>query len=185
MHERWARLRFSVIGQLLAAPPEQGALRAALEDLAAREWRQRVVERRDQAGDDAGACPTGKPKPQDEREQGARTKGVDSGRPDEEGLAVIVAVVPWWWGVGRGGRGTVTRLPAHRPLIVRYRVRSLCLRRRAQCAECCAKDRPPAAGWSIRRGEGGGARKGFWAQTLMWTVRLPDKQRRFAPTFGR
>ena len=39
VHERWARLRFSVIGQLLAAPPEQGALRAALEDLAAREWR--------------------------------------------------------------------------------------------------------------------------------------------------
>ncbi|MGH7118346.1 MAG: IS481 family transposase, partial [Acetobacteraceae bacterium] len=39
MHERWARLRFSVIGQLLAAPPEKGALRAALEQLAAREWR--------------------------------------------------------------------------------------------------------------------------------------------------
>jgi hypothetical protein len=39
VHERWARLRFSVIGQLLAAPPENGALRAALEDLAAREWR--------------------------------------------------------------------------------------------------------------------------------------------------
>ena len=39
LHERWARLRFSVIGQLLAAPPENGALRAALEDLAAREWR--------------------------------------------------------------------------------------------------------------------------------------------------
>ncbi len=39
VHERWARLRFSVIGLLLAAPPENGALRAALEDLAAREWR--------------------------------------------------------------------------------------------------------------------------------------------------
>jgi transposase InsO family protein len=39
VHERWARLRFSVIGQLLAAPPEKGALRAALEELAAREWR--------------------------------------------------------------------------------------------------------------------------------------------------
>jgi putative transposase len=39
VHQRWAQLRFSVIGQLLAAPPAQGALRAALEQLAAREWR--------------------------------------------------------------------------------------------------------------------------------------------------
>ena len=39
VHERWAQLRFSVIGQLLAAPPAKGALRAALEQLAAREWR--------------------------------------------------------------------------------------------------------------------------------------------------
>lgn len=39
LHERWAQLRFSVIGQLLAAPPVKGALRAALEQLAAREWR--------------------------------------------------------------------------------------------------------------------------------------------------
>ena len=39
MHERWARLRFSIIGALLAAPPAKGALRAALRQLAAREWR--------------------------------------------------------------------------------------------------------------------------------------------------
>jgi putative transposase len=39
VHERWARLRFSVIGHLLAAPPAKGALRAALVQLAAREWR--------------------------------------------------------------------------------------------------------------------------------------------------
>jgi hypothetical protein len=39
MHERWARLRFSIIGALLAAPPAKGALRAALEELAEREWR--------------------------------------------------------------------------------------------------------------------------------------------------
>jgi hypothetical protein len=39
VHERWAQLRFSVIGHLLAAPPAKGALRAALEQLAAREWR--------------------------------------------------------------------------------------------------------------------------------------------------
>ena len=39
MHRRWAHLRFSIIGQLLAAPPAKGALRAELERLAAREWR--------------------------------------------------------------------------------------------------------------------------------------------------
>ena len=39
VHERWARLRFSVIGQLLAAPPAKGALRSELDKLAAREWR--------------------------------------------------------------------------------------------------------------------------------------------------
>ncbi len=39
VHERRARLRFSVIGALLAAPPAKGALRAALQQLAAREWR--------------------------------------------------------------------------------------------------------------------------------------------------
>jgi transposase InsO family protein len=39
IHQRWAQLRFSVIGQLLAAPPAKGALRAALRELAARDWR--------------------------------------------------------------------------------------------------------------------------------------------------
>jgi putative transposase len=39
VHERWAQLRFSIIGQLLAAPPAKGGLRAALQQLAAREWR--------------------------------------------------------------------------------------------------------------------------------------------------
>jgi len=38
IHERWAHLRFSVIGQLLAAPPAKGELRAALASLAARQW---------------------------------------------------------------------------------------------------------------------------------------------------
>jgi transposase InsO family protein len=38
VHERWARLRFSIIGALLAAPPAKGELRAALAQLAAREW---------------------------------------------------------------------------------------------------------------------------------------------------
>src|SRR5271157_703493 len=38
VHERWAHLRFSVIGQLLAAPPHKGELGAAIEALAARQW---------------------------------------------------------------------------------------------------------------------------------------------------
>ena len=37
--DRWARLRFAIIGPLLAAPPADGALQAALEALAARSWR--------------------------------------------------------------------------------------------------------------------------------------------------
>jgi putative transposase len=37
--ERWARLRFAIIGPLLAAPPPAGALRAALRALAAKTWR--------------------------------------------------------------------------------------------------------------------------------------------------
>ena len=36
---RWARFRFSVVGPLLAAPPEPGELRARLEELAGRSWR--------------------------------------------------------------------------------------------------------------------------------------------------
>ena len=39
VHERWAHLRFCVVGQLLAAPPGKGELRAAIEALAARQWR--------------------------------------------------------------------------------------------------------------------------------------------------
>ena len=36
--DRWARLRFAIIGPLLAAPPAQGELRTALEGLARRRW---------------------------------------------------------------------------------------------------------------------------------------------------
>ena len=36
--ERWARLRFAVVGPLLASPPPAGQLRAELERLAEREW---------------------------------------------------------------------------------------------------------------------------------------------------
>lgn len=37
--DRWARLRFAIIGGLLAAPPADGELQGALEALAARTWR--------------------------------------------------------------------------------------------------------------------------------------------------
>ena len=37
-HDQWARLRFSVIGHLLIAPPARGELQAALKDLSQREW---------------------------------------------------------------------------------------------------------------------------------------------------
>ena len=37
-HERWASPRFAVVGQLLAAPPPKGELRAQIEELATREW---------------------------------------------------------------------------------------------------------------------------------------------------
>ena len=37
--DRWARLRFAIIGPLLAAPPAPGQLQAALNELAARTWR--------------------------------------------------------------------------------------------------------------------------------------------------
>jgi putative transposase len=36
---RWARLRFEIIGTLLASPPEGGELKRRLEELAARAWR--------------------------------------------------------------------------------------------------------------------------------------------------
>ena len=39
VHERWATLRFSVIGQLLAAPPAKGELKAAIEALSQCTWR--------------------------------------------------------------------------------------------------------------------------------------------------
>jgi putative transposase len=37
--DRWARLRFAIIGPLLAAPPAEGDLSAALNALAAKSWR--------------------------------------------------------------------------------------------------------------------------------------------------
>ena len=37
--DRWARLRYAIIGPLLAAPPAPGELQAVLSELAARPWR--------------------------------------------------------------------------------------------------------------------------------------------------
>ncbi len=41
--DRWARLRFAVIGPLLAAPPAHGELQQALRDLSAKPWRHPVT----------------------------------------------------------------------------------------------------------------------------------------------
>jgi putative transposase len=40
----WARLRFSIVGPLLAAPPERGELQAELERLAAKPWLHPVTQ---------------------------------------------------------------------------------------------------------------------------------------------
>jgi len=45
VHEQWAHLRFAVIGWLLAAPPEKGALKAAIADLATRTWQHPTTGR--------------------------------------------------------------------------------------------------------------------------------------------
>jgi putative transposase len=44
-HDRWAYLRFSIIGPLLAAPPAHGDLRAEIDRLAAKEWLHPILER--------------------------------------------------------------------------------------------------------------------------------------------
>jgi hypothetical protein len=41
--ERWSHFRFSVIGPLLAAPPDRGELRQELEILARKKWRHPVT----------------------------------------------------------------------------------------------------------------------------------------------
>ena len=43
VHERWALVRFSVVGPLLASPPVRGDLHAAIAQLAARVWRHPVT----------------------------------------------------------------------------------------------------------------------------------------------
>lgn len=43
VHERWAHLRFSVVGALLSAPPPRGELQAELERLARKRWTHPVT----------------------------------------------------------------------------------------------------------------------------------------------
>jgi hypothetical protein len=38
VRDRWARLRFAIIGPLLAAPPQAGELRATLAALSSKAW---------------------------------------------------------------------------------------------------------------------------------------------------
>jgi putative transposase len=42
-HERWAQFRFSVIGPLLAAPPNRGELQEQLKSLAAKKWHHPIT----------------------------------------------------------------------------------------------------------------------------------------------
>ena len=42
-HQQWARLRFSVVGPLLASPPARGELQARLQELATRRWRHPIT----------------------------------------------------------------------------------------------------------------------------------------------
>jgi hypothetical protein len=49
-HEQWARFRFSVIGPLLAAPPERGELQEQLKNLAAKKWQHPITGQRVQFG---------------------------------------------------------------------------------------------------------------------------------------
>ena len=44
VHQRWAEFRFSVIGQLLAAPPPKGELAAAIAALAERTWHHPITD---------------------------------------------------------------------------------------------------------------------------------------------
>jgi putative transposase len=43
-HDRWARLRFAIVGPLLAAPPGRGQRDAALRALAAQTWRHPITD---------------------------------------------------------------------------------------------------------------------------------------------
>jgi len=41
-HDVWARLRFSIVGALLAAPPRRGELKTQLSRLADKQWRHPI-----------------------------------------------------------------------------------------------------------------------------------------------
>lgn len=43
LDERWAHLRFSIVGSLLSAPPPSGELESAIEALTRKRWRNPVT----------------------------------------------------------------------------------------------------------------------------------------------
>lgn len=49
-HQRWAQFRFSVVGYLLAAPPNRGELQRQLDELAAKHWRHPISGQRKRFG---------------------------------------------------------------------------------------------------------------------------------------
>jgi len=42
-HRKWAEFRFSIIGHLLAAPPEIGEIKRCMDELASRTWRHPIT----------------------------------------------------------------------------------------------------------------------------------------------
>jgi transposase InsO family protein len=49
-HDLWARLRFSIVGALLAAPPKRGQLKAELEKLASKLWKHPITRMEEKFG---------------------------------------------------------------------------------------------------------------------------------------
>ena len=83
-HERWANLRFSVVGALLAAPPVRGALQTELDRLATMTWRHpitneatsfgvKTIERWYYAAKNAPTDPVGRLRKQPRKDAGRQT----------------------------------------------------------------------------------------------------------------
>lgn len=80
-HAKWARFRFSVVGSLLACPPEHGTLRSQLEALSSTLWRHPItgepvrfslatIERWYYIARNAGADPVGALRPKVRKDRG-------------------------------------------------------------------------------------------------------------------
>jgi hypothetical protein len=44
LEERWAHLRFSIVGPLLSAPPRSGELESAIQALASKRWHHQATD---------------------------------------------------------------------------------------------------------------------------------------------